>query len=110
MPDIDPAGHVLLEGSLTMRTVEAVCETLREALARHQVVRLDCGGAEEVDLAVLQVLVAARRSALDSNKIITFIKTPDGALLNALHRAGFDVIPDQSAGAGQGYWFEGAAA
>ena len=71
----------------------------------------DLGGvAAEVDRSFIQLLVAARATALQTDKTVTLSTHPDGALLNALTRAGFRVIHEDQAGEAEAFWFEGAAA
>jgi ABC-type transporter Mla MlaB component len=102
-------GRFALSGVLTMRAVEEIHTKLREALAAHQVVELDCTEASEVDLGFVQLLVAARSSARHAGKSITLAARPEGALLDALTRGGFRITAEERLEGPQGFWFEGAA-
>jgi ABC-type transporter Mla MlaB component len=108
--DIATEGRLVLDGALTMRTAEAVCTTLRGALAANPSVMVDCTGAADVDLSFIQLLLAARASARQANKTVTLVAAPDGPLLDALTRAGFRVTHEDHTEPAQAYWFEGAAA
>jgi anti-anti-sigma regulatory factor len=89
--DAAAGGHVALTGALTIRTIETVHATLREAIAQHCNVSIDCTAATEVDLSFIQLLVAARTSARRSDNSVVLAACPDGALLDALTQAGFRV-------------------
>jgi ABC-type transporter Mla MlaB component len=60
-----------------------------EALSGHDSVILDCADATEIDVAFVQILVAASRAATRSNKRIELKRPPDGVLAEALRRCGF---------------------
>jgi ABC-type transporter Mla MlaB component len=107
--DVASDGRLVLEGALTMRTAEALCTTLREAIAQHTGLAIDCTAATEVDLSCIQLLIAARTSALEADKIVAFAAPPDGVLLDTLTRAGFRVTHEDRSGEAQAFWFEGAA-
>jgi anti-anti-sigma regulatory factor len=97
--DAAAGGHVALAGALTIRTIETVHATLREAIAQHGSVSIDCTAATEVDLSFIQLLVAARTSARRSDNSVVLAACPDGALLDALAQAGFRVSrEDQPSG------------
>jgi ABC-type transporter Mla MlaB component len=110
MQDVAVAGRLVLDGVLTMRTAEAVCTLLREAVAAQPAVSIDCTAATDVDLSFIQLLLAARVSALQSNKTVTLMAAPDGPLLGALSRAGFRVTQEDRSGQSPSFWFEGMAA
>ena len=93
-----------------MRTAEALCTTLREALAEQPVISIDCSAVTEVDLSFIQLLLAARVSARQADKTLTLVAHPDGPLLDALTRGGFRVTREDDAGPAPAFWFEGAAA
>ena len=90
MPDIQSDAATLpLDGSLTVRTIGAVHAALVEALARNDAVQVDCTGAASVDLSLIQLLLAARRSADEAGKHLTLAAPAGGVLLAALERGGF---------------------
>ncbi len=55
--------RLTFSGKLTVRGIDALHERLRDALARHPAVTLDCSAAEAVDVSLIQLLLAAHRSA-----------------------------------------------
>jgi ABC-type transporter Mla MlaB component len=108
--DLSTPGHLSLDGALTMRSVEALFARLRETLAQHSEVSIDCTAAAEVDLSFIQLLVAARASAVQADKTVALAARPDGPLLQALTRAGFRVTQEDQPADSETFWFEGAAA
>jgi anti-anti-sigma regulatory factor len=108
MQDVAP-GCLVLDGALTMRNAEALCTTLREAVAAHSDISIDCTAATEVDLSFIQLLIALRATALRNNRTATLAAHPAGALLHALTGAGFRVTQEDQSGATQAFWFEGTA-
>jgi ABC-type transporter Mla MlaB component len=106
---------LMLEGALTMRTVETVRATLREAIAPLAApLAIDCSAATEIDLTFVQLLVATRVSAQRLGGTVSLAPAPDGALLDTLTRGGFrvacDANGDDAVGKAAGFWFEGADA
>lgn len=81
--------EVQLRGDLTIRTAEHVCERLREALSRSNHLIIDCSEAAEVDLTLIQQLLAARRSAERSGGTLSFRRPGTGPLFAVLEAAGF---------------------
>jgi ABC-type transporter Mla MlaB component len=80
---------VILEGALTTRSIDAVRNRLAAALSEHAAIELDCSAAVEVDLSLIQLLIAARRSAVEAGKQLTLAQPADGALRAALMQGGF---------------------
>ncbi len=66
---------------------------MMQALSDHASVILDCAGATEIDVAFVQILIAASRTAAKSNKRIELKRPPDGPLPEALRRCGFPPPP-----------------
>jgi hypothetical protein len=127
--------QLVLDGALTMRTIEAIRATFRAAIeppagiAPAQIspsgiapsgtapcgtapsgiapsgIAIDCSAATEIDLTFIQLLVAARISARIAGLSINFVPCPDGVLLDTLTRGGFRVVPEN----GAGFWFTGEA-
>ena len=102
---------LVLEGALTMQTVDTMRATLREAIealsdAQASGVLVDCAGATDIDLTFIQLLIASRTSADRLGKSVAFATRPDGALLDTLVRGGFQVVPET----GDAFWFESASA
>jgi len=134
--DIVAGTCLMLEGALTMRTVETVRATLRDAIvpmAEAQYgnlsipspaiapLAINCSAATEFDLTFVQLLVATRVSAHRLGGTVSLVSAPGGALLDTLTRGGFRVVrgaeEGDTSGAGDGeapkvaaFWFEGADA
>jgi len=93
---------LVLDGALTVRIAPAIGSTLLEAIRAHAVVSIDCSAATELDLSFIQLLIAARGSALRLGRLVGLAAAPDGVLLDALTPDGFR--PTEA----DGFWFEGA--
>lgn len=93
---------VKLSGAQTIREAEGTLLALRDALAAEQSVTLDCEAVEEADLAFLQLILAARKSARQAGKSLALTAPAAGALLAALDSAGIRPEGDYH------FWFEGA--
>jgi anti-anti-sigma regulatory factor len=106
--------RLVLEGALTIRTVETIRATLREAIepGPGASISIDCCNATEVDLTFVQLLVAARVTGQLLGKTVSLAGPPDGALLYTLTRGGFTVVGESEAGssAPEAFWFTGADA
>lgn len=83
---------VTLDGSLTVRRIDAAQTKLAAALMRHTIVTVDCTAATEVDLSLIQLLLAARASATHAGKTLRLGAPADGALHAGLVSGGF--LPD----------------
>lgn len=95
---------VRLPATQTIREAEATAQTLRDALGSQDDVLLDCEEIEEADLTFLQLIIAARKSAVARGKSFGLTATARGPLLAALDCAG--IRPDGD----QAFWFEGGNA
>jgi len=93
----DAAPRLALGGSLTTPTSEETHRALVQALDGCDSLSLDCSAATEVDVSLLQILVAARESADRSHKMIGLALPPQGVLLDALRRCGFAPPPGATA-------------
>jgi ABC-type transporter Mla MlaB component len=107
--------RLALEGDLTISTVETVHATLRAAIERLMEgaagrITVDCSAAGEIDLTLVQLLIAARASAQLLGRTLTLCPSPDSALLDALTRGGFQLEADGDPGADATFWFTGAVA
>jgi ABC-type transporter Mla MlaB component len=96
---------VTLEGDLSLRHVEPVRGRLLEALSRHDAVTVDCQAVTGADLGLIQLLIAAQKSAQVAAKTLTLAQPVSGALREALARGGF-----LAATSGQSsFWLKGGA-
>lgn len=78
-----------LRGNLTVSRIDEICAEVLASLEAHSVVALDCAQAEEVDIAFLQLLIAANRAAEELGKSVRFDAPPSGVLADAIGRCGF---------------------
>jgi ABC-type transporter Mla MlaB component len=93
-----------------VRTIAASCRTLRAALADHATVTIDCSAATEVDLSLIQLLLAARTSAARAGKSVALAAPAGGALLTALITGGFLPEGDSAGAPDAAFWRHGTAA
>ena len=90
MTDPHPSvANISLDGALTVRGVHSVHASLLAALEQHAMIILDCSAATEVDLSLIQLLLAARRTAQRANKTLRLAGADNSALQTALLRGGF---------------------
>ena len=100
-----PSATVIgFSGAATIRTVDEIAERLKQALAVSKSIEIDCSELGEVDLTFIQIVTAARKSALAAGKTLGLKAPARGCLLAVLNAAGI-----QPAGL-QAFWFEGSAA
>ncbi|OYX66080.1 MAG: hypothetical protein B7Y88_06410 [Sphingomonadales bacterium 32-64-17] len=90
--------------TLTVRTVFTFANQILADIADSPSLELDLTECEELDLAALQVISAARSHAFDVGKTLTLSQPAQGALRSVLDRAGFtsDLSP-----ADVDFWFHG---
>ncbi len=104
MTDPQPGvARIRIDGAVTVRGVAAVHASLAAALEQHAMVIVDCSAATEVDLSVIQLLLAARRTAQRANRTLHLTGADNAALRTALWRGGFvpaepDGEPDDETG------------
>jgi ABC-type transporter Mla MlaB component len=99
--------RVALEGALTVRCAEAVRATLRSALEQEGDIAIDCAEASEADLSFVQLLFAARASAVHRGKTIALAAPVSGVLLDTLTRAGFRAVAEPAIGDTETLWIDG---
>jgi anti-anti-sigma factor len=80
---------ISLAGELTVSNAATLRTGILEALGQGEQVELDLEGVSEVDLAGLQLLCSAHRSALAQGKTLTLINAQIPALEKARQAAGF---------------------
>ena len=78
-----------LEGELTVSNAVVLRERLLEALGQSDQVEIDLAGVTAVDLAGLQLLCSAHRTAVAQGKILTLKDTQAPALQQARALSGF---------------------
>jgi ABC-type transporter Mla MlaB component len=101
--DAATGARLVLEGALTVRTVDIVQATLRQAIEAPPAfadgdnpISIDCAASEEIDLTFILLLIASRISAHRRNKAVHLATPPDGTLLDTLTRGGFQVVRENS--------------
>lgn len=102
-------GKLDLSGAQTIRSIEAAHAQLRGLLATHAAVEIDCTATTEADISLVQLLLAARRSAEQSGKTIVLAKPAGGALLDVLSRGGFLSAAAEPVTADGAFWLKGAS-
>lgn len=80
---------VILDGPLTVREIDAVQARLAAALRQHPTVTVDCAAATQVDVSLIQLLLAARASATHTGKTLRLDAPAEGVLHAALAAGGF---------------------
>jgi ABC-type transporter Mla MlaB component len=78
-----------LTGAVTVREVAHLAGTLQAALTASGSLLIDCTGLTEIDLAGVQLLVAAHKSARAAGTSLSLRTPPDGPLPTLLRQAGF---------------------
>jgi anti-anti-sigma regulatory factor len=96
--------RVVLDGGLTIRSIDAVRTRLAAALSEHAAIEVDCSAAIEVDLCLIQLLVAARHSAEQAGRQLILAQPADGALRTALVQGGFLPAEGSTEEAGAAFW------
>jgi hypothetical protein len=100
-----PVGRIDLAGAQTVRTIHDAHRQLDDALAGHAAVEIALDAVTELDLGLIQLLVAARRSADRAGKSFTLASPATGALRLALDRAGF-LAGAADPAAGRTFWLK----
>ncbi|MEI8396682.1 MAG: STAS domain-containing protein [Rhodospirillaceae bacterium] len=95
-----------LGGRLTIHRAGQMWGEVLGALASCRQLTLDASALEEVDIAGLQLLIAARRSAAAAGKSVRLATPPNEALLLALYTTGFRSTANAGPSAEQdGFWW-----
>jgi anti-anti-sigma regulatory factor len=97
------AGHIVLKGPVTLQAVEAIHAQFL-ALENRPAIVIDCSAATEVDVSLVQLILAARASAQRAGRSVTLAKPAGGALLQTLERGGFLSAEHDDARDHHGFW------
>jgi anti-anti-sigma regulatory factor len=82
--------HVVeISGETGLRNSRDIAALLTTALANHNNVAVDASKAASIDVTILQLLVAARKSALAAGKSLRLHAPAEGVLRQALTKTGF---------------------
>lgn len=100
-------GRLVLDGPATVRDADALHAKLTDILQHHSEIEIDCAGVTEVDISLIQLLLAARKSALRAGKSVVLAAPAAGALREALSRGGFFPGIEDQASADEAFWLKG---
>ncbi|SMF75349.1 ABC-type transporter Mla maintaining outer membrane lipid asymmetry, MlaB component, contains STAS domain [Tistlia consotensis] len=100
-------GRLALDGPATVREAEAMHAKLAALLPAHGEIEVDCSAVSEADLSLVQLLLAARRSAGREGKRLVLAAPAEGALLEALTQGGLLAEVRGEAGPDQAFWTKG---
>jgi hypothetical protein len=101
------ASPLQLAGSLTLKNAELFKADLLSVLNNNEFISIDCSKAEEIDLSFIQCVIAARRLASASGKLIVLNAPAGGALRDALVRGGFIDRSGTHPTAEEAFWTHG---
>jgi anti-anti-sigma regulatory factor len=79
---------VALHGTIGLRDAAGLSEQLAQALATQNRVVVDATGLEHADFSLLQVLAAARKSAVGAGRSMRLVAPASGTLAQLIARAG----------------------
>ena len=96
MQSVDSPYILSLTGSLTTPRAEAIHSEALAAVSGHPNVAIDCSNASEMDVALIQILIAANRFASQSGKTVALASPPAGLLAETLSRCGFSLPKRQT--------------
>ncbi|HLN25103.1 MAG TPA: STAS domain-containing protein [Patescibacteria group bacterium] len=82
---------IAFSGEQVLRNADAAFSRLQTALAAPGPVAIDCTALTAADLSFLQILIAARRTAVATGRELSVTATAKGALHSTLCRAGIAV-------------------
>ena len=101
----EKAQKISFAGDLGLRDADTLRELLLDALRARSVVEVDCGDLTDIDMSIVQILIAADKMANGCNRTLRVFARSEGPLADALSRAGlhsrsqaapFDVHWDRS--------------
>jgi ABC-type transporter Mla MlaB component len=101
----DAIGHtVALSGDLGIRNVAELLTQLRTALSEHRSITLDCSGLTGADIATVQMLVAARKTAAAEGRALQLRYPPGVPLAALLTQIGFLTTAGAPKTPHDGFW------
>lgn len=84
-----PSQQIALTGAVGVREIAGLAGQLREQLSAPGPLLIDCTEVTEIDLSVVQVFVAAHKSARADGRSLALRAPADGPLCRLLKAAGF---------------------
>lgn len=79
---------LLLTGDLTMHRADEICTKLTEALENNVIVNVNCADATDMDVSFIQLVLAARKSAVAKGGDLQVISPGSSLLSTTLTRSG----------------------
>ena len=98
------AGRLVLDGSVTIRTIDSIHERLSELLQTHERVEVDCSAVEDADLQLVQLLLSARKSAQAMRKTLALSAPVSDKLRSVLLRSGVLAAGEAGSGVDMEFW------
>lgn len=89
MTDSNTATTIDCSGDMTVNRIEEIHDRLRAGLSAGGPMAVDCRAVAEADVSFIQLLIAARVSALRRGTAFTLIQPLAEPLRSALERGGF---------------------
>lgn len=83
------AETVTLTGTMALRDAAGLGTRLAAALSRHKTLTIDATGVAAADMAIVQLLIAARKSASTAGKPFELRIGRSGAMRDLFTKAGF---------------------
>jgi anti-anti-sigma regulatory factor len=99
-----------LPPSATIRTIETIRGELLAALESQPTLAIDCAALAEADLSLIQLLLAARKTARQSGKTLALAQPASGVLRDVLLRGGFLAAAGGPPKEEDPFWLQGAPA
>ena len=85
-----------ITGDAGLRNAQEIATQLRQALADHSTITVVIDAVTSIDISIIQLLVAARKSALAAGKSVILSAPADGPLRRLLTQAGLVAADGQS--------------
>ena len=105
MPMTGDSSHTLkISGDTGLRNAQDIATQLRQALASHSTITVVTDAMTSIDVSILQLFVAAQKSALAAGKTLTLRGPAGGPLTRLLVQAGFVDIDGQSKTPEGAFW------
>lgn len=98
------AHNVALQGDLGLREARQVQALLSEALGVARAVELDVRGITGLDISIVQLIAAARRSAQQRGGELTLVSEPNNVFATTVTRAGLLRADGAVRTADEGFW------
>jgi len=83
------SGILKIEGELTIQNAKSLKQALMDALDKLQVCRLDLNSLTRIDLAAIQLLYSAHKSAEGASKTIELTDGPNDIFKKGVEAAGY---------------------